>query len=231
MVANYTPCERSVTSSLEGQRVAASRRRNSASASSGTSTWNGRMALPVCSATAVMAFSPSLGCGEVADRTRPGAHSGAVRASRTGPNLTPVNRGSGRDEGPFPACRHCESGMALSRHCWSSHPTARVPNGLLWDTPAPLPVCISGASVGGRGTRAFVVAASRHYAAGHPFQGGEQPADFLDLDSEDRLSLAHGAPDGAHQLEMAGPAARTPVVTPGTRRALSATRGGQSRWT
>src|SRR4051794_13003893 len=34
------------------------------------------------------------------------------------------------------------------------------PNGPLWDTPAPLPVCISGANVGGRGTWAFVVAGS-----------------------------------------------------------------------
>lgn len=45
MVANCTPCERSVTNSLVGQRVAARRRRRSASCSSGTRTSNGRTAV------------------------------------------------------------------------------------------------------------------------------------------------------------------------------------------
>src|SRR5918995_7507434 len=43
MVASCTPCDRSGTSSLVGQRVAVMRRRISASASSGTSTRNGWM--------------------------------------------------------------------------------------------------------------------------------------------------------------------------------------------
>src|SRR5262245_59103486 len=42
IVASWTPCDRSSTSSLEGQRVAARWRRSSASCSSGTSIRNGR---------------------------------------------------------------------------------------------------------------------------------------------------------------------------------------------
>jgi hypothetical protein len=53
IVASCTPCDRSATSSLLGKRVAARRRRNSASCSSGTSIWNGRIA--VDSAVAVIA--------------------------------------------------------------------------------------------------------------------------------------------------------------------------------
>src|SRR6266540_3095744 len=47
MAASWTPCERSATSSLLGQRVAAMRRRKSSIRSSGTSTWNGPIAVAV----------------------------------------------------------------------------------------------------------------------------------------------------------------------------------------
>src|ERR671931_818515 len=47
MAASWTPCERSATSSLLGQRVAAMRRRKSSIRSSGTSTWNGPIAAAV----------------------------------------------------------------------------------------------------------------------------------------------------------------------------------------
>src|SRR5919201_3708557 len=47
MAASWTPCERSATSSLLGQRVAAMRRRKSSIRSSGKSTWNGRIAAAV----------------------------------------------------------------------------------------------------------------------------------------------------------------------------------------
>src|SRR5918911_3131648 len=47
MAASWTPCERSPTSSLLGQRVAAMRRRKSSIRSSGTSTWNGPIAAAV----------------------------------------------------------------------------------------------------------------------------------------------------------------------------------------
>src|SRR3989475_8710551 len=53
MVASCTPCVSSATVSFSGQRVAAMRRRRSTSASSGTSTRKGRIA--VSSATAVAA--------------------------------------------------------------------------------------------------------------------------------------------------------------------------------
>src|SRR3954451_10084470 len=54
MLASGTPCDESGTVSRSGQTVAAMRPRMSMSASSGTSTRNGRMALPVSCATAVM---------------------------------------------------------------------------------------------------------------------------------------------------------------------------------
>src|SRR5690242_8374623 len=43
-MASGTPCESSVTVSRSGHRVAATRRRSSASSDSGKLTWNGRMA-------------------------------------------------------------------------------------------------------------------------------------------------------------------------------------------
>jgi hypothetical protein len=45
MVASCTPCERSVTSSLDGVRTAPIRRRMSSNAASGMSTRNGRIAV------------------------------------------------------------------------------------------------------------------------------------------------------------------------------------------
>jgi hypothetical protein len=45
IVASCTPCDRSVTSSLEGQRIAAMRRRRSAIAPSGMSTRKGRISV------------------------------------------------------------------------------------------------------------------------------------------------------------------------------------------
>src|SRR6516225_12346597 len=46
-MACCTPCDASVTSSLLGQHVAATRRRRSAIASPGISTWNGRISVPL----------------------------------------------------------------------------------------------------------------------------------------------------------------------------------------
>src|SRR5947209_12620852 len=61
MVASCTPCDRSGTSSLVGQRVAARRRRRSAIASSGISTWKGRISV----AESVMALVIALPLGYV----------------------------------------------------------------------------------------------------------------------------------------------------------------------
>src|SRR6478752_4914953 len=57
VAASCTPCERSATSSLVGQRVAAMRRRKSSICSSEKWTWKGRMAVPA-STVAPMKTSP-----------------------------------------------------------------------------------------------------------------------------------------------------------------------------
>jgi hypothetical protein len=46
IISSRTPCESSVTVSFSGQRVSVMRRRRSMSASSGMSTWKGRIAWP-----------------------------------------------------------------------------------------------------------------------------------------------------------------------------------------
>src|SRR5919112_2094205 len=56
-MVNCTPCELSSTVSLSGQRVAAMRRRSSASSSSGTSTWKGRISLAVSTPVVLMTTS------------------------------------------------------------------------------------------------------------------------------------------------------------------------------
>src|SRR3954451_21113068 len=80
MVANGTPCERSVTSSREGQRVATMRARRSSRSASGTWIANGRIPLAVFSATAVM--------------SGPAPHAGPRgRPPKTGPDAgTPKQR-------------------------------------------------------------------------------------------------------------------------------------------
>src|SRR5262245_29306068 len=56
-VASCTPCDRSATSSLVGQRAAATRWCRSSICDSGTSTWNGRMS--VVASTVVLMTPPS----------------------------------------------------------------------------------------------------------------------------------------------------------------------------
>src|SRR3954464_8723039 len=77
----------------------------SASASSGTSTWNGRTALPVRSATALMAGLPL--------SSDAGTRVGAVRERR---HRDRDARRGGRDERPRPACRDAGSPPASSTH-------------------------------------------------------------------------------------------------------------------
>src|SRR5918994_5243311 len=57
MVASCTPCERSSTSSLDGQRVAAMRRRRSSSCSSEVSRWNGRTVVASVATDMCVSFS------------------------------------------------------------------------------------------------------------------------------------------------------------------------------
>ena len=60
-VSSWTPCDRSPTSSLLGQRVAPMRRRSSSSFSAGISMWKGRISVDAC--TAVLMASPLVGGG------------------------------------------------------------------------------------------------------------------------------------------------------------------------
>src|ERR1700690_2359332 len=76
MVANWTPCDSSVTVSLSGHWVAARRRRKSASAAFGTLTWKGRMALR---SSVVAACAPS----EASTGTMVAAEARNATAART----------------------------------------------------------------------------------------------------------------------------------------------------
>jgi hypothetical protein len=59
IVASRTPCDSSATVSCSGQRVAARRRRRSASSDSGMSTWKGRISVAL--ATVVLLMTTSVG--------------------------------------------------------------------------------------------------------------------------------------------------------------------------
>src|SRR4051794_2152734 len=119
--ASCTPCERSVTSSREGHRVAVSRRRSSPSASSGISARNGRMALPVCWSTAVMAGICL--CSRTAEvRRRPAARTRGgpvaprpVAASGTAASLAP---GPHAAQGPPARCGKSAADRRSSGTVW-----------------------------------------------------------------------------------------------------------------
>ena len=92
IVASCTPCERSPTSSLLGQRVDARRRRRSSSASSGISTVNGRMTLPVCCSSMVMSgTAPLLAPGAEKSQIRPGWQTPSQAAWRIWASRTPMS--------------------------------------------------------------------------------------------------------------------------------------------